>query len=1033
MAPTIIPIATITLPSPIFIGQPFTFTVTFSNQGYQIGYLPYYDLILDPNIQLTGYTPLATWSTIRDSWLDSDSNPISSYPGYSYIPLPTGPYSNGTQLFNIPVGYSSYGPDQVPLDFNLTATVIDPDFVLGNTYPISSFSIFFLGNAYPVDSSNPEYYVVESPINSYTVTPIIYNIVKTYLNLSGNVNASGPNYPVTFQLDVHLAPNQTITDAQIQDTIDVSMRYISGTTVFVAPTPSLILTTSNPPSIGYYKVPDSSEQNFIFNFGSFTGAPTSGSDLVVQYQVYFDYYDYPSTPPNPLFEVISGSIPDSVIDIPNTATLCNGTTNLDTSNITIPIGPMSLAKSNTLNSGILTYTLTVDISDYFAFENIVISDNLTAGQTFIPSSTTYQVLGNNPVSATPLPISNIVVTAVAPLVDSPPYDPTTNIVFTIPNPTTPYPYYQGAINATISPYPGSINPLETSTAEYPPTQIILTFQTTLDNTYIPTPPVVAPPDNVLSLNDYVSNQAIVQGQNIDPTTGMATTIVYEDNSSSYTLPNLTLTKTIYAVNGIIVVNPPTSLNPMDQLTYRSTMSLPLQNFIDFVWTDYLPPPIIIASNFPNNSPVQPSSSVPPSAWTIQYGPSYSFPLNTATVPEPLLTVDVPSNSISLNFGTVQDTAPNVMVTIDLLYTVVISTNPYPNGVDFTNQANVNFSDVTGSTFNSISPTSVTLNEPDVYIKKGIVTSTNDAANATITTGDISSIYGDVGSTTVNNSSPTFPLTISYFEGFSGGDISELLQGDTVRQVILVANEGNTPAYNVSVNDDPSIYMTLLTPTGIPFGIDQNSNLTSITVVGSVFTFASPIPANTVWAIIYEDQINTSTNVPQLCQSFNNVATLTAFYNEFGDTSVPNDNYVIALNLDRSDTRSLTIDSPSLAFSLLSVTPSGITSGSNMTLGQIANFEVDVTIPPGYSNDFAITANLNLLSFSSQSDPVIPGGITTTGYTSSHTSNSVTWSYGSLTEHNVKSNRNSILTFSHCVSHNRESHQWNECSSDCELQ
>ena len=81
----------------------------------------------------------------------------------------------------------------------------------------------------------------------------------------------------------------------------------------------------------------------------------------------------------------------------------------------------------------ITYTLTLDISDYFAFNKISITDDISAGQVFQDNSSSYppQLIlpGQGPTG-----FSSFTVTyPVTPDPDSPPYLPTTQVVFQIPD------------------------------------------------------------------------------------------------------------------------------------------------------------------------------------------------------------------------------------------------------------------------------------------------------------------------------------------------------------------------------------------------------------------------------------------------------------------------------------------------------------------------------------------------------------------------------------------------------------------------
>ena len=189
-----------------------------------------------------------------------------------------------------------------------------------------TYGIFFLGSQ-PVVVPNGA--VIQSPANSAILTPQQYSIIKTIVSApEGNAVASGPNYPVTYNLNIHVAPNQTLNDAYITDTLDTSIRYVLDTVSFIAPTPTLIISNQYPPATGFYNSPDlgvtgatGCPNMLAFNFGSMNGSPITGTDYNVQFQVYTDYYECGT-----LIQVISSPDPMNSVLVPNTASLYNGVT-----------------------------------------------------------------------------------------------------------------------------------------------------------------------------------------------------------------------------------------------------------------------------------------------------------------------------------------------------------------------------------------------------------------------------------------------------------------------------------------------------------------------------------------------------------------------------------------------------------------------------------------------------------------------------------------------------------------------------------
>ena len=404
------------------------------------------------------------------------------------------------------------------------------------------------------------------------------------------------------------------------------------------------------------------------------------------------------------------------------------------------------------------------------------------------------------------------------------------------------------------------------------------------------------------------------------------------------------------------------------------MQLPLQNIQDWIFKDFLPPPIAYVSNFTNGSSIAGPTATPPPAWTVVYGPSgpnlnppfiinYPGVLGATGVTGPnnpiLLSLDLSGNAISLDIGTIQDLAPNIPQTLDLLYTVMISEQPFQNGIVFTNQANSSYSNTTGSNYNIIGTTSLTLDEPDVYINKSIVAAT--LSDGTTNTGSYTSLANFYGPVNSPNVGPGFtgPLGVSYFNNFTAGGISNITDNSILRYVILVCNEGSANAYNVTLEDDTNYLLNL----NVIYGFDLNGNSTAITYSGPTgptgaiyISFTNPIPPLSTYFLIAEFSLNN----PDPCTNTANTVLLDAFYNQPGLTGATG-NFVDSFSLVRSAISDINMLQPSLKYITNSISPTinPITTGNGwITLGQTANMTLLLTLPAGTYNNASIVTSIN---------------------------------------------------------------------------
>jgi large repetitive protein len=1135
-----IPNTTINLPSQIFVNEPFSFDVQFNNTSTTNGFIPAFDLIIPSIITLS--SPPAALELLATSngasWISPSMTVITGYPGYPASPPgpwllpPVGPVGSKLYLYTIP--YSSYNYLQPILTFTFNAIVAAPNqsipLVL-TSQAITTRGIFLLGKTATENAitSPPQF---ESPVTQALFMPIQYTFQKTHVSITANKNATGPNYPIPYQIKVHIAPGQYFTDLILTDLLDSRLRHDTNIPITFSSSPVLspplnpYTSLANFPAPGFYTIPDNlpsstNPQEYIFNVGFIQGAPTTGTDYIINFSVYVNYYSFGTS--NYALPVSScGCISDIII--PNASSLYNGptgtnsgilctisgstgatgctgsapgicpasSTKLDYSCDEFPAAPIVISKGINGPSGPayynekIQYTITVYISDYYAFSNgttgasgctgptgstgfnsFYIDDVISAGQIYIPPGDetnssfvpTYTLPGG---STTPFTLANAAPVAILPGSAVIPFDYTTEVKFYIPDGLYKGAFYQtvntpNGPNNPMTPYNGPISNPPISTAVdipgYPgsevppqgPTIITITYWTILQNEYIPTPPTPVPEFNKLELLDPIDDAVTLYAHNNDPILGYNISGTpyepcpnphNESSGANYVLPSFELQKTVYAHNGVLVnPNDPLYVNPNDTVTYRSTMTLPLQNITSFIWTDYLPPPIvqITGGTFTTGQIVGAPTATPPAAWQISYGPNYgsSFyptyatptgtqfpaPLNTdldTFLSQPTLVVSPiqpgGNNFISLDFGAIQDkqqnpanNPPNVALTIDLLYTVVVTTAAFKDGILFSNQAVVSMNNNISKMQMPFQPQYITLNEPNVYIKKGVVTTGDTGAIFT----DISNVYGGIGATGLGPNAPTniTPLTITDYNSFVGGNITGITDPTpTIRNVLLVANIGNAPAYNVSVQDIISPYTSFVDPpfivaksdgTILTNGVDYTHSGIGQTLTVNINV---PIPGNDLFIIVYEMQLQSERPT---CLGITNTAAITAFYNGTSE-----ENYVDAFPDTRIATITNYVENPSIDFNSLNpvvITPviNGVIADQHhVTYGQTASFNLVIYYPIGVSIDskFTLVSNIPVILTANNSVPS-SGSITATNYAPSLPNPDTTtlvWDNGSVT-------------------------------------
>lgn len=944
-----IPSSTLSIPSDIFINEEFTATITFQNTGTEIGFLPTQDLFVPAEIDVPDLTPQAIWDDSETRWEDLSGNPITTYPlnpdlDISFVPLPNG-LADGEKLYSISLNYSSYGPTQPALNTSITMTASESlGAVLNTPYTIRSRGLFVLGkDAQENPITDPVFY--QDPTDSVIATPVKAAITKSVILPYESPIASGPNYPVTYTLELHVAPNQQIEDTTISDILDTGLRYIDGTITFDPSLPTLSFNSGTTPALGEYVLPTTTTQDLIFFYGTLPATPQATPYIVtITYQAYVDYFRKGNTSDLVIDETNGTPVP-----IMNNATLDADSNTvlplLQTTQTTFNTTSLSIYKSNSFMQsgssyagGTLTYTLTINVSDYFSSQNMIIVDELSSGQNYDLGSAILS-------GATGLSV-NVINNGIS---GPAPHLNTTTLVFTF----------------DIGPYagpnvsPGS--PIDTSQTGLPvngaPREITIVYTATLSNFYDDGMTI-----DVLDPLDYVINNVTITGDNYDfeNNTGYSQ-IVSDTSSSRYDLPNASISKSFYAYNGI-VMTPPNIVRPGDTITYRIIKVLPLQNYDVLTVKDYLPPPIIDANTITTLDPTA-DATVPPSG-TIKYGPTHSLVFNTIPYPSPILTTSSTENSFTLDYGVHQDTSPNLEITFDILYTVTVADEPFKNGLQFTNQANFNFGNTTEGVQALLDTLELTLGQPQITVTKSAVDIISSNTNAALnpSSPDITTEFGNVGNVA------TLPITTNPIDtNFSliSKNVDSIEANDQLRIVLLICNTGDAEAYDIKVFDTLDPYFTFSNFAAY-YGDGFNYSFTDTDLFdGTGITF--PVITSGECAFITYDLLAS----PDLyaCGDFTNTLTVGEYYNQ-NNSNPSRDNYVGTIQVTPLSEINIGAASPSILTTVLSndyntLGVDTMSIGGNVadtTIGNELSGEVVVTFPEGVILNFS-------LEFDSQSDAV----------------------------------------------------------------
>ena len=702
-SPSPVPTVTLSVPSSTFVGQNFTFQVTFRNTGpiTDTGYGPYIDLILpttgadgagaaidDGIATILPITATYLGIPVVQTVLTFDALGKATHP---YAKDATGAYVvvNGTpgdKLVVLQLPFGSFTVDQPPAVVNVTTNISNLADV-GTPLTIQARSGFQYG-ATPLDDwccGDP------SIIGSYTsasVTPTLFTLTKTYVGPESET-ATGPNYLRQYRVAVAVANGQTITNLDLTDVLPNNLQFAGSvtTTIRGVSTSTTAISTPSTTTPG---------GTLTRRFASVTGTGAA-NDAEMLFTFYVPLTDSVGS------RVIDASTGNAVTS-PNNASTQGSWTPLDSRDAPSAVSLNPAGAEHTLNDrsiaiqksvatngnprpgAPLTYTLNFQVSDFFAFQGIVITDTVSDGQHWDASFTpTLEINGNQySLSAAGMNAANYTIEphytgGGGPL----PTDGTTLLYFRVSNELVTRGQSAKLIGGCINPVSGSPTP-NCGTYNDGATTGTIVFRTTILDKYTDNYP-----SGNASLNqgDSVNNSVVIDSLVLNTGTLNPTGSNEQDTSAAgVTLAAGVLSKSLYAING--VVNPGTNkVTPGDDVTYVLTYTLIFGDFEKLTLTDYLPLPVFKVDD-PN------ADGTPGPAWSLYGGGGTTPPTgqwkrgpnDTQQVQGTPVTVthNINNNALVWDFGTYDDVT-NTPRVVEILFTVTTTRDPFADGLFLTNQ------------------------------------------------------------------------------------------------------------------------------------------------------------------------------------------------------------------------------------------------------------------------------------------------------------------------------------------------------------
>ena len=782
LRPPFAPAASISLsvPSAVPMGQNVAFTVTFDNTGADPGYGPIIDVILDTtgadadasggpydglgtSLISASYLsiPFTTSGSSQNMWVltfdasGSATHPIMRNSTGAYITVNGTP---GDTLVVLRLPFGSFTPDQPPASVSLNVNMsIYAD--VGTPLTIQARGGFEFG-ATPLDDwccGDPGDVTLTSFITR-TVTPTLLTLSKTYSGPEDEA-ASGPNfrsfYPMEYTVTVDIAPGQSLTNVILQDVLPDNLQGFS-------------LLPSSPVGASCTAISASPGGTIQCSFAG----PISGSASFT-----FDFYiPLEDASTNPVINPLTGNyvtscdqasvsadwIPEDPRDAGGTVSespaSCEHT--LTDRSVAIQKNVMDINGGGVAPGDILEYTISFQVSDYFAFSGIVISDSISDGQHFDPAfSPTLSFNGNSfalPAAAfnatnhdiycnytnLPLPVPNADCTIDDPATN----DGRTGLEFRVSNEIlSRQPASLGRlVGGCIDPLNGSADP-DCGTYNDGPTSGTIVFHSIVQDQFTDDHLLFGHSgDPSVDQGDVLNNNVSISG-NVLNNSGFSPTGNTESDTSTVdvSIGVGTLLKFIYALNGA-APGDPVQVKPGDNVTYRIRAVMPTGDEENLRFDDYLPLPIFQVDDPDDNGTSDPppwifnptiSTGVSdvPSPGEAMFGPEdtyYAYScLGTGTPVGcllPSLTSDVGNNSLTFDYGDFDGPDEQEYI-VDLLFTVTVNNDPFADRLFLTNQVHGFEGSTNAGTVAGDAIQQIVLTEPVLLSNKAIIWTSNPNA------------------------------------------------------------------------------------------------------------------------------------------------------------------------------------------------------------------------------------------------------------------------------------------------------------------
>ena len=677
-------------PADVFINESFNFQMVFKNLGDATGFQPYIQLIAPK--ELTHFTV--------------------SYSNRKIVPIKVGifnesTYDNTTGLYTLRDPFTKkevHGPANSTfyiLQYPLGSFTVDaPDAVLNITSGIGVLDIgkllnftvtpvFRYGNS-PID--DPVNY---PPIYGETVTgwvnPVVVKIDKGS-NLNEHETATGSNFPFSYSVNINIANGAKIENITITDVIPSDVMYLGSPVLY--------------DSKG--RVIDSSLYTIEEPTGNKTGGKLilklkeaigdlSATSITLKYKAYAPEFDNSTGDNITIINSKTGEGVAATSTVDMNYTYVNDTYNASNS-YSIYLKSLATQKYSEILTGsghlhpvvphnLIVYKIDFEISDYFAFDDLVIYDKFDthkvgSAQKFL---TEYE------------PVLSI-------------YGKTYELNES---------YYSvvslGDIDESVTFYISKFlkdNNISTSLKGGYYTNRSVNQGAMVGSLNFVAKVII----HYSNGSSVVSNDLVINHIKTSATVLNTANTVSDNSYTQLRVPSVTLKKDIIAVDGEIINDTDFyKVYPGQNITFVLDIHFPTGSVNDFIVTDFLPIPLFNLKGF---NLVNSTTGVIPKGgyWAYANDSGFLYDENTGKVIVPKIGIDTFNNALSFNFGNTLDNMANP-VDVRLWFTFQVSSEPMADQLNLANLAEMKFKDSIDVVYASSNIVLMLTNEPELKITK----------------------------------------------------------------------------------------------------------------------------------------------------------------------------------------------------------------------------------------------------------------------------------------------------------------------------